>query len=158
MPTPLTSLLAVAACGAAAVLLFWPGRGLAWRWARGREASDRVRVEDALKHLWDCEYRQVPGSLQSLAGTLELSGQRAAELVERLERLELVRREGETLHLTGEGRRDALRVVRIHRLWERWLADETGLGEPIPDGRHGRDEDVVLPTVGPTAMLDHPVG
>jgi len=127
MSTPLLSLLAVAASVAAAVLLFWPGRGFFWRWVRGREASDRVRVEDALKHLWDCEYRQVPGSLQSLAGTLELSGQRAAELVERLERLELVRREGETLQLTGEGRRDALRVVRIHRLWERWLADETGL-------------------------------
>lgn len=127
MSEPLVSLLAVAALGAVAVFLFWPSRGLFWRWTRGRAASDRVRVEDALKHLWDCEYRQVPGSLQSLAGTLELSGQRAAELVARLERLELVRREGEALQLTEEGRRDALRVVRIHRLWERYLADETGL-------------------------------
>ncbi len=124
---PLLSLLALLALIALAVLFFWPGWGLSGRWLRGIEDSDRVRVEDALKHLWDCEYRQVPGSLQSLAGALELSGRRAVELVARLERLELVRREGEALHLTSAGRGDALRVVRIHRLWERYLADETGL-------------------------------
>ena len=32
-----------------------------------------------------------------------------------------------TLRLTPDGRREALRVIRIHRLWERYLADETGL-------------------------------
>lgn len=127
MSAPLLSLVVLIGLVALAVLLFWPGWGLARRWLRGLEDSDRVRVEDALKHLWDCEYRQVPGSLQSLAGALELPGHRAVELVARLERLELVRREGETLHLTSGGRSDALRVVRIHRLWERYLADETGL-------------------------------
>ena len=32
-----------------------------------------------------------------------------------------------TWRLTSTGRSDALRVVRIHRLWEHYLADETGL-------------------------------
>lgn len=127
MPSPMISLLAGAAVLAVTVVLWWPSRGLFWRWRRGREATDRVRIEDALKHLWDCEYRRQPVTLASLAGALELVGPRAVELVARLERLELVARSGERLALTDDGRRDALRVVRIHRLWERYLADETGL-------------------------------
>lgn len=127
MLDPLLSLLVATLAVAAAVVLFWPGWGQFWRWRRGLEASDRVRVEDALKHLWDCEYRDFPATLQSLAGALGLGGRPAAALVERLERLELVDREGDRLLLTVAGRRDALRVVRIHRLWERYLADQTGL-------------------------------
>ena len=127
MIDPLTSLVAVVALLALAVVIFWPGSGLAGRWQRGLVASDRIEVEDALKHLWDGEYRQRAATLESLAGALGIPGRDAARLVERLERLDLVRHDGHWLHLTGEGRRHALRVIRIHRLWERYLADQTGL-------------------------------
>lgn len=127
MIDPLTSLVAVAAAIALLLLLFWPSRGLAWRWRRSLAASDRVEVEDALKHLWDGEYRQRPATLESLAGALGLSGRAAAELVDRLGRLDLLDHTADALSLTPEGRREALRVIRIHRLWERYLADETGL-------------------------------
>ena len=36
---------------------------------------------------------------------------------------------GEGFELTNEGRSYALRMIRVHRLWERYLADETGLAE-----------------------------
>ena len=124
---PLTSLIVVLAALTLAVVLFWPATGLAWRWRRGLAASDRVEVEDALKHLWDGEYRQRPATLESLAGALGLSGRAAAELVDRLGRLDLLHHDDAALHLTADGRREALRVIRIHRLWERYLADETGL-------------------------------
>lgn len=158
MPAALLALLTAVALTGLAVLLFWPAWGLFWRWSRGLEASDRVRVEDALKHLWDCEYRQHPGTLQSLAGTLGLSGQRAAALVQRLERLELVGREGDRLRLTDEGRRDALRVVRIHRLWERYLADQTGLDarewHPEAERREHRTSEAEADALA--ATLGHP--
>ncbi len=127
MPDPLTSLVVVGVLLALGVGLFWPTTGLAWRWRRGLAASDRVEVEDALKHLWDGEYRQRPASLESLAGALGLSGRAAAELVDRLGRLDLLHHDDSALRLTPDGRREALRVIRIHRLWERYLADETGL-------------------------------
>ncbi len=127
MVDPLISLLVVAAALVLAAVLFWPATGLAWRWRRGLAASDRVEVEDALKHLWDGEYRQRPATLESLAGALGLSGRAAAELVDRLGRLDLLHHDDSALRLTSAGRRDALRVIRIHRLWERYLADETGL-------------------------------
>lgn len=124
---PLRSLVVVLGALGLLAALFWPVRGLAWRWRRGLAASDRVEVEDALKHLWDAEYRQRSATLESLAGALGLSGRAAAELVDRLGRLNLLRYDEQGLRLTSDGRRDALRVIRIHRLWERYLADETGL-------------------------------
>jgi DtxR family Mn-dependent transcriptional regulator len=127
MIDPLTSLVAVTVLLTLAVVILWPGWGLAGRWRRGLVASDRIEVEDALKHLWDGEYRQRAATLESLAGALGIPGREAARLVERLGRLDLVRYDEHWLHLTAEGRRHALRVIRIHRLWERYLADQTGL-------------------------------
>lgn len=127
MTDPLYSLVALAVAGVLLLALFWPATGLAWRWRRSLVASDRVEVEDALKHIWDGEYRQRPATLESLAGALGLSGRAAAELVDRLGRLDLLTHDDATLRLTPDGRREALRVIRIHRLWERYLADETGL-------------------------------
>ncbi len=128
MSSPLFSLVAIALALVGAVALFWPASGVAWRWRRGLAASDRVEVEDALKHVWDGEYRQRPATLESLAGALGLSGRAAADLVDRLGRLDLLHLDDSALRLTPDGRREALRVIRIHRLWERYLADETGLG------------------------------
>ena len=128
MVDPLISLAVVLGALALGAAFFWPSTGLAWRWRRGLAASDRVEVEDALKHLWDGEYRQRPATLESLAGSLGLSGRHAADLVDRLGRLHLLYHDDSSaLRLTPEGRRGALRVIRIHRLWERYLADETGL-------------------------------
>lgn len=44
-----------------------------------------------------------------------------------MERLGLIVSAEGGFRLTAEGRSEALRVIRIHRLWERYLADETGL-------------------------------
>ncbi len=127
MIQPLEALILAAAATVAAIVLLRPGRGLLWRALRASRSSERVRIEDALKHLYDCEYRGTPATLHSLAGALGMSGNRAAELLARLEELKLVRAAGPGHALTSAGRSDALRVIRIHRLWERYLSDETGL-------------------------------
>ncbi|MCP3962026.1 MAG: hypothetical protein GY719_29640 [bacterium] len=127
MAESLLALTLVSAALVVAVVLFWPVRGLFWRLLRLSRSSERVRIEDALKHAHDCEYRRTPCTLHSLAGALSLSGSRAAALIARLEELRLVEEAGGSYRLTADGRSDALRVVRIHRLWERYLSDETGL-------------------------------
>ena len=108
------------------VALILPRRGLFARWRRMRLTTMRVLLEDALKHVHDCEYRGAACSVQSVAGTLAISADEAARVVERLEAMKLVTPSGSALTLTGEGRSYALRVIRIHRLWEHFLADETG--------------------------------
>jgi DtxR family Mn-dependent transcriptional regulator len=127
MPNPVLALLVAAVAGLIAVVLFWPARGLFWRWMRALRATDRVLVEDALKHLYDCEANQHTCTLPSLSGAMSLSNSRAAELFDRLEKMDLVTSAAGAYTLTPEGRRYALRVIRVHRLWEMYLSDETGL-------------------------------
>lgn len=109
-----------------AVALFWPDSGLIWKLRRAFRASERVLTEDALKHVFDCEYKGRIANLQSLAGVLAVSGNRAAEILQQLEARELIQPEEGGYRLTSDGRSYALRVIRIHRLWERHLSDETG--------------------------------
>jgi DtxR family Mn-dependent transcriptional regulator len=110
-------------------MLGYPRRGLVWRWSRGRAAAQRILVEDSLKHFHDCEYAQFPVTVSSLAGALEIGRDEASRLAARLGEMGLVTRNGRGFLLTPEGRSYALRVIRIHRLWERYLADRTGYDE-----------------------------
>jgi DtxR family Mn-dependent transcriptional regulator len=89
--------------------------------------SERVRLEDALKHLHGMEASGRPASLESVAGALGVSRARAYKLVAHLEARGLARADGAGFPLTDAGRDYALRVVRAHRLWERYLADRTGV-------------------------------
>lgn len=107
--------------------LIWPGRGVAWRIARVLRSTERVELEDALKHLVHCEREGRSASLDSMAGHLEVTRGRAAKLISRLVELGLARTDSAAPELTEVGRRTALRVLRTHRLWERWLADRTGV-------------------------------
>jgi len=127
MIDPVLALTSAIVAGGVSVLLFWPVSGLFWKWLRGLRASERVLIEDALKHLFDFEYMERIANLQSLSGALAVSGNRAAELLGRLQERELVSAGADGYRLTPEGRKYALRIVRIHRLWERFLSEETGL-------------------------------
>ncbi len=116
---PVLSLVAVTATLGLTVVLFWPARGLFWRGLRLLRSNERVLIEDALKHAYDCEYRETPCTLLSLAGALSLRGSRAAGLIARLEELRLIEEAEGSYRLTAGGRSDALRVVRFQRLWGR---------------------------------------
>ncbi|MDA0747385.1 MAG: FeoA domain-containing protein [bacterium] len=110
-------------------LLFWPDTGYFWNWQLSRKVSERVRIEDALKHLYNFEYSRRTPTLESLSGALGISGRSAADLLVRIEALRLLKSSGGVLHLTPEGRDYALRVLRVHRLWEHYLAEKTGVAE-----------------------------
>lgn len=125
--SPVIALLGFAALVALAVVVAWPRVGLLARVGRLRRISERVRVEDALKHLYDCETRGVPGTREGLAGVLEIGRGRAQRILERAQELGLVSVDGEAFKLTESGRAYALRVLRTHRLLERFLADRTGV-------------------------------
>ncbi|MEZ5316298.1 MAG: iron dependent repressor, metal binding and dimerization domain protein [Vicinamibacterales bacterium] len=108
----------------AVVLATW----LVVRW-RQRHSPGAIRRqhEDALKHLFDLEYRGRHGSIASIAGALRLSDRAVVGLVGRLQTLGLVRAHGQDFRLTAEGERVALQIVRAHRLLERYFADEARL-------------------------------
>ena len=129
MIDPGFALLVFAVAAVCAAALLWPRNGLLARALGAARMTERVRIEDALKHLFNCEYLALPSTLESLAGGLGMRRGRARRLVARLCELGLAEAGGNGVSLTGPGRSYALRVVRTHRLWERYLADRTGVAE-----------------------------
>lgn len=127
MIDPALALLVFAALVAVAAVAFWPDRGVVPRLFKLARLDERVRLEDTLKHVYTCERRGQTCTLESVAGRLEISTGRAATLLSRLAEMGLVRTDGPDPRLTDEGRHSALRIVRTHRLWERYLADRTGV-------------------------------
>jgi DtxR family Mn-dependent transcriptional regulator len=127
MVNPAVALLVFGLAVGLLAISFWPRRGIALRLIRLLQITERVRLEDALKHLYNCEYEEREGSIDSVAGALEVSRAFALRLVGRLEALELIHSDGHGLPLTDAGREYALRILRTHRLWERYLADRTNV-------------------------------
>lgn len=85
----------------------------------------RVRLEDALKHLLDCDESGRGATVDSLAGALTRPRGEAAEILGQLRGRGLATATGDAHQLTEDGRLYALQVVRTHRLYETWLARET---------------------------------
>jgi len=122
--TPTLTLLVVVALLAAA---FWPRVGLLAAWRQRNARRSREQAENALKHLLGQAAAGQAGTLASLQGALKISDRSLLTMLERLEREGLIRTEGDGFRLTSEGERLAAHVVRAHRLWELYLADELGV-------------------------------
>jgi DtxR family Mn-dependent transcriptional regulator len=108
-------------------VFFLPRYGLRSRWKRAQRGIKRVLIEDALKHIYDCEYKNIPCTTESIAGTLLIPTDASAILITRLSSMRLLTASANGVRLTPEGISYALRVIRVHRLWERYLADETSV-------------------------------
>jgi DtxR family Mn-dependent transcriptional regulator len=145
MPDPLIALLIGILFVAVLLLFFWPDFGLVSRWRRMRRVSDRVLKEDALKHLHKAAIKGQHPNLQSVAGELQINVNQAAELMDDMEQQGLVTLERGELGLTPAGREYALHVIRAHRLWERYLAEETGFIETEWHDRADRQEHLLTP-------------
>lgn len=114
--------------GFAGAVLVW----LAVRWREHRfTLRSRQHLEDALKHLFDLEYRGRRGSLATLTGALRLPDRVVLDLVARMQTQGLVITRDREFDLTPTGERLALQVIRAHRLLERYFADEARL--PLKD-------------------------
>lgn len=106
------------------VVALLPGVGLPARWYRARERRHRALVEDALKYLHGAELRGTLATPESLAGRLRLRVAPTLDLVGEMEAHGLIRTTGAGIALTSSGQEIAVRIVRAHRLLERYLADE----------------------------------
>lgn len=127
MIDPTLALLIFAVLVFLGAIILWPRWGLAARVSAYLGMTERVRLEDALKHMYKCEYVGRPCSVESVAGSAGVSRGHALQFLTRLEEMALVRADEEEFRLTDAGRDYALHIVRTHRLVERYLADRTGV-------------------------------
>ena len=86
----------------------------------------KEQIEDILKQLFHVEQSGKAASFQAMAGALSMSNKKLVRLVEEMSTRGLLRIEDEKLLLTEIGRDYAVRIVRVHRLWEKYLSENTG--------------------------------
>jgi DtxR family Mn-dependent transcriptional regulator len=140
------------------VAVFMPRYGLLALYGVWQRARQRELVEDALKHLLDREGQGRHASPESLAGILNLPRVKVTRLIADMESQNLLETRGTEIHLTAEGERWAMHIVRAHRLWERFLADEARMPlEQIHDEAQRREHSLTDAQLDElSAALGHP--
>ena len=140
------------------IYFFIPRFGLLVLYKGWQEARQREQVEDALKHLLDREQGGHHASPESLTGALDMRRIKTTALIASMESQGLVESRGSELHLTPEGERWAMQIVRAHRLWERYLADEARMPlDKIHTEAHRREHGLTADQLDEMeAALGHP--
>ena len=109
------------------LVMIYPRKGILSRMKRATKDKERVLIEDTLKHLFDFQNKNLLPTKESIKGILNISNKKVNELLDKLISLNLINQNGDVYLLAEEGRSYALKVIRIHRLWESYLADKTGV-------------------------------
>lgn len=119
---------------------------------------ERALAEDALKHLYWCDEQGQTGTAESLAGSEGYASGEGARVLGVLQSAGLATLRDGVFHLTDEGRRYALQVLRAHRLYETYLAQETGYHETRWHQRaHNKEHHLTPDEVAELAQrLGHP--
>lgn len=145
MYDPFTALLAGLILVALTAVFLWPDKGVLARWQKNSHLNERVQSEDALKHIYKYEMKGQSPTIESIAGVLHLSLNDTAQLLGKMESGDLLVSQKETIQLTPAGREAALHIIRAHRLYERYLAEETGYNEAEWHGQADRLEHALTP-------------
>ena len=95
--------------------------------ASERQPQKKIEIEDTLKHLLDCEEVGSTASVDSVSGALRVRGGHSLRILGEMRAQGLADPKGDVWILTESGRREAMEMVRRHRLYETWLAQEKGL-------------------------------
>ena len=126
-------------------IIIWPEKGILARWQKTSHLTERVQSEDALKHIYKFEMKGRRPTVESVAGILHASLNDTAQLLGKMEANDLLTVSGDSIQLTPSGREAALHIIRAHRLYEHYLAEETGYEESEWHGQAERYEHALTP-------------
>ncbi|NVK83893.1 MAG: metal-dependent transcriptional regulator [Cytophagia bacterium] len=93
---------------------------------QSRLKKQKTLTEDILKQLYHVEHSKQIATLDNLAGALQMRRRTILPVVEKMSNSGLVKLSERQIELKEEGRQYALKIVRIHRLYEKYLAEQTG--------------------------------
>ena len=110
-------------------VLFRPTKGWFWIIRNNFKGNEKVVIEDVLKQLYHFENSGNKVDTKTLVQVLKFNNNQIIEVIKKMTINNLIYFDSDVLKLTEAGRDYALRIVRIHRLWERYLADKTGFSK-----------------------------
>lgn len=126
---PITALLIFFGVSLLAYLLFRPHKGWFWLIKNNAKSNDKIIVEDILKILYHNENADKHLNINDIIRTLKNNDNLIINCINKMGDHELINIEGDIVKLTKAGTDYALRIVRAHRLWEKFLAEKTGFDE-----------------------------
>jgi DtxR family Mn-dependent transcriptional regulator len=94
---------------------------------RSRAFRKKTIIEDVLKLLYHVEESNRNASFEALAGALRIRSKTLYKYIEEMAKEGLIRVSNDALKLTDEGRSYAIQIIRVHRLWEKYLSEKTGI-------------------------------
>ncbi len=107
-------------------VLFRPIKGWFWILKKNLKGNEKTIIEDILKQLYHFEKSENKVDMKTLVQVLDFNNSSIVEAIKKMTINDLIYFESDILKLTETGREYAVRIVRVHRLWERYLADKTG--------------------------------
>lgn len=136
---PLVNLVVFLIFSVLAYFLFRPAKGWFWIIRNNYKLNEKTVIEDILKLLYHFEDKGKTATINNITRSLKFSDDAIVDAIKIMSINELINQDGETLNLTNEGREYALRIIRVHRLWEKYLAEKTGFDKKE---WHDRAEDM----------------
>lgn len=119
--------MAVAATGIYLIAAFIaPRKGLIAKWIRRRKQQQKVEVEDILKQALKLHLRKSL-TTEALGTTTGFSKRKLNHYLERLRKANYLSFKDNTVKLEPMGMERATSLIRAHRLWETYLAQQVGL-------------------------------
>lgn len=129
---PLSMLTLGIGCILLLIWILYPKKGLLSYLRKTQTAQQKIELEDTLKFIYNCEYTNKKCLHTDLQKRLDISEEHVNNLIFNLKNMGLIQTNTQyELSLTETGRTYALRVIRVHRIWEQYLADETGVAHTL---------------------------
>ena len=123
---PIKALLFFFLLAGAIYVLFRPLKGWYWVLRNNWRSNEKTIMEDILKQLYRMENSGVEADIGHLTNALKIKDRLILEAVHKMAVNELILLDGDFIRLSKAGRQYALRIIRVHRLWEKYLAEKTG--------------------------------
>jgi manganese/zinc/iron transport system permease protein len=132
-------------------LFFGIRRGLLVRWLGGARLSRQIAREHLLRAIWELAEHEDAHTVavKDLLSERSWTPRQLRSLLRQAENAELVVRLGHRYKLTAQGRSEARRIVRNHRLWELYLITHAD----VATARVDRGADRIEHVLG-TALVD----
>lgn len=123
---PLVALLVFLGVSALIIAVFRPVKGWYWLLKNNWQSNEKTVMEDILKQMYRLESYGAETDINALTNSLKIKDSQVIDTIHNMSVNDLIIVEGDLLRLTKEGRQYALKIIRVHRLWEKYLAEKTG--------------------------------
>jgi DtxR family Mn-dependent transcriptional regulator len=126
MTNPITLLIIFTGIVALLLLLFYPKKGIYWLVLRSVASDNKTLIEDILKKIYHAEDSATTLTIENIIDSVKGNQKKTLETIAEMEAKDLISFKKGTIKLSENGLNYALHIIRVHRLWEKYLSEKTG--------------------------------